>query len=117
MKQLKTIIKTILYIFLNILFSFVIYFISLRPLSPSKEQLIINFKDKTFLAFTLDCLVFAIVLTFVFSTFSYILYRFFLKKTNNLRWSLLIILIIYFMISSFCSLEYYNYISEIIYNK
>ncbi|SHO74349.1 hypothetical protein SAMN05443547_0007 [Flavobacterium cucumis] len=117
LKKMKLTFKAILYISLNIVLSFLLYFISLRPLSPSEEQLISNFKYKTFFAFTIETLLFCLLLTFIFSAFSYVFFWFFFRKVIKIKGLPLIIFMIYLVISFICSLEYYNYVINIIYNK
>jgi hypothetical protein len=117
MIQLKITLKIVLYTSLNILFSFIIYFISLRPLSPGDEQKIINFKDKTFLMFSFECFLLVFILTSIFSFLSYIIFRTFFKEVSKSSKMFLIIFLTYFIFTFMCSIEYFNHINEIIYKK
>lgn len=117
MIQFKSILKIVVYASINILLGFIIYFISLRPLSPGEEQLTINFKDKTFVMFTIECFLFVLLFTSVFSTLSYLIFRFFYKERSRKRRLFLTILTIYFLFSCLCSIEYFNYINQLIYHK
>ncbi len=117
MIQFKNILKIVVYASINILLGFIIYFISLRPLSPGEEQLIINFKDKTLLIFTIECFLFVLLITSLFSALSYLTFRFFYKERSRKRKSFLTILIIYFLFTCLCSIEYFNYINQLIYHR
>jgi len=110
-------LKIILLASINIIFGFVLYFISLRPLSPSEEQLIINFKGKTFFMFSVECFLFVLLFTFVFALLSHLTLKFLYKETSKKRKTFLTILTIYFIYTCICSIEYFNYISQLIYNK
>jgi len=117
MIQLKNILKIVVYASINILFGYIIYFISMRPLSPGEEQLIINFKDKTFAMFIIECFLFVLLFTSVFSTLSYLIFRFFYKESRIRRRLFLTIITIYFLFTCLCNVEYFNYINQLIYNK
>jgi|LakWasMe91_HOW11_FD_contig_21_425981_length_724_multi_6_in_0_out_0_2 hypothetical protein len=117
MMTTKNILKIITIITANFIFGFIIYFVSLRPLSPSEEKLIIDFQDKTFTDFTLECVLFVMINTVIFSVLSFsifwIFYNCFFKKIKLF----LILFIYYFVISCIFSLEYFYYIKALIYSS
>ena len=96
--KIYLIIKILFFSLLNFDFSFIIYFISLRPLSPSEEQLLINLQNKTLLNLTFECIILALFLTLTFSLLSYISFRLIFKKNYYLKYVYLIIFIFYFVI-------------------
>lgn len=112
--KIYLIIKILFFSLLNFAFSFIIYFISLRPLSPSEEQLLINLQNKTLLNLTFECIILALFLTLTFSLLSYISFRLIFKKNYYLKYVYLIIFIFYFIYSLICEIEYYYYIKRLI---
>jgi hypothetical protein len=113
MKQLKV----GLYIALNILFTIIIYFLSLRPLSLGIEQLEVNFKEKTFLAFSFELSLLILFFTIIFSFLSYLFFHFLFKNFCSKSKSFVIILLIYLIISILSSVEYFNFINDSFYSK
>lgn len=115
--SLKKVLKVSLYIIANALFIAVIYFLSLRPLSPNEEQLIINYSNKSFYGFVLECLSFASFFTFFFSSLSFLIYII-LFKTDDMKIKPFVITILfYFVISIILGLEYFSYINSLVFNK
>lgn len=112
--KIYLIIRILFFSLLNFAFSFIIYFISLRPLSPSEEQILINYKNKTLLILTFECILLATFLTIVFSLLSYITFRLIFKKNYNYIKVYLIIFLFYIIYSSICEVEYFYYIKNLI---
>ena len=104
-----------LFVTVNLLFGFIIGFLSMRPLSPSEEQLIITYNDKAFIGFVVECLIFILVFTLIFSSFSYLIFKILFKQVNKKLKNFLLIFTIYFAFSTLCSLEYFFYIKNLIY--
>ena len=110
------ILKIGFYVAINIIFGFIIYFISLRPLSPGEEQLLINYNNKAFIGFIFECLVFILVFTIVFSSLSYLIVKILFKNINKKLKTFLLIFLLYFALSTLCSLEYFLYIKNLIFH-
>ena len=114
---IKKVLKISIYIALNLLFIVIIYFLSLRPLAPSEEQLIINYSNKSFYGFILECFVFAFMFTVFFSLLSFVIYVLFFKAKDMKVKIFVITALIYFVIAIISSLEYFNFINSLVYNK
>jgi len=115
MMSFANVFKKGLFVTVNLLFGFIIYFLSMRPLSPSEEQLIITYNDKAFIGFVVECLIFILVFTLIFSSFSYLIFKILFKQVNKKLKNFFLIFIIYFVFSTLCSLEYFFYIKNLIY--
>lgn len=113
----KKILKITIYIAINLLFTVIIYFLSLRPLAPSEEQLLTNYSNKSFNGFILECFVFASTLTVIFSLLSFIVYILFFKGKDMKLKIFIITALIYFVISIISSLQYFNFINSLVNNK
>ena len=110
---MKIILKIIFWP-INILFAFIIYFLSLRPLSPSEEQLVINYSKKSLTEFILECLFIQNLFALIFSTIVYIIFKSIIREYLNNR-SYLLTLIIYLVFSLFCGIEYFLYVKKLAY--
>lgn len=106
-----------LFVTVNLLFGFIIYFLSMRPLSPSEEQLIIAYNDKGFIGFVIECFVFIFIITIIFSSFSFLTFKILFKQVNKKFKNFLLIFIIYLVFSTLCSLEYFFYIKKLIFQQ
>jgi hypothetical protein len=115
MMSFANVFKKGLFVIANLLFGFIVYFLSLRPLSPSEEQLILTYNDKTFIEFVVECLIFILIFTITFSSFSYLIFKILFKLINKKLKTFLLIFIIYLAFSTLCSLEYFFYIEKLIY--
>lgn len=114
--NLKISLKTLFYIVVNVLFGTIIYFISLRPLSPSEEQILLLYENKKFYEFLFECFLFVFIITIIFSSLSILLFnkfKFIIEKKTKKK-SLLLIFFIYLIFSTFCSFEYFSYITNLI---
>ncbi len=112
-KYMKIILK-ILFWPINILFAFIIYFLSLRPLSPSEEQLVINYSEKSLAGFILECLFIQSLFALIFSAIVYIIFKSIIREYLNNR-SYVLTLIIYFVYSLFCGIEYFLFVKKLAY--
>jgi hypothetical protein len=110
---MKIILK-ILFWPINILFAFIIYFLSLRPLSPSEEQLVINYSEKSLAGFILECLFIQSLFALIFSAIVYIIFKSIIREYLNNR-SYVLTLIIYFVYSLFCGIEYFLFVKKLAY--
>ena len=115
MMSVANVFKKGLFVTVNLLFGFIIYFLSMRPLSPSEEQLIIAYNDKGFIGFVIECFVFIFIITIIFSSFSFLTFKILFKQVNKKFKNFLLIFIIYLVFSTLCSLEYFFYIKNLIY--
>lgn len=115
MMSFANVFKKGLFVTVNLLFGFIIYFLSMRPLSPSEEQLIIAYNDKGFIGFVVEFLIFILVFTVIFSSFSYLLFKILFKQVNKKLKTFLLIFALYLAFSTLCSLEYFFYIKKLIF--
>jgi len=117
MMQPQKILKITIYIALNILFGFIIFILSLRPLAPSQEQLMINYHNKSFYGFISECLIFVSMFTLFFSLLSFIVYILLFNSKDMKMKIFMIIAAIYFVVSLIFSVEYFNFINSIVFSK
>jgi hypothetical protein len=115
MLSFTNILKIGLFVIANLLFGFIIYFLSLRPLGPSEEQLIINYNGKDLRGFIIECFIFILIFTTLFSSLSYLIFKISFKNNNKKLKVFLLICTLYFVFSILCSLEYFFYIKNLIY--
>jgi hypothetical protein len=115
MISFANVFKKGLFVIANLLFGFIVYFLSLRPLSPSEEQLIIIYNNKAFIGFVVEWLILILIFTITFSSFSYLTFKILFKQINKKLKTFLLIFTIYLAFSTLCSLEYFFYIKNLIY--
>lgn len=108
------ILKIILFIVINFVFLYLIYFISIRPLSPGEEQIVRNFEGKTLLNFTFECIFFILIIGTMFSFLSFMLFYLLIQK-KNLSKSFILIFAFYFLFTTICSVDYFLFIKNLIF--
>ena len=106
-------IQRILFLTINGLFAFLIYFLSLRPLSPSEEKLVIIYNKKSFIEFVIECLFIQSLFALLFSIIIYFSFKKFLIR--RLRKPLMTILFCYLLFSMLCGIEYFMWIKKLVY--
>ena len=99
---------------INILFVFIIYILSLRPLSPSEEQLIRNYSGKPFIGFIFECLCIQSIFALIFSSIVYLIFKSIIREYLT-KHSYILTVLVYLVISIFCGLEYFLWVNKIVY--
>ncbi|PSR54247.1 hypothetical protein AHMF7605_12290 [Adhaeribacter arboris] len=98
----------------NLLFGYIIYFLSIRPLSPSSEQLIENYSHKAYIQFIAEWFSEQGFLALLFSAIVFLLFKNILKGVFK-KYPFFYLFLIYLIFSLFCGLEFLFYINKIVY--